>query len=82
MDLVASSKYWDSWFRGTSTAFAKMSIPRVLVVTDVDQLDSDLTVGQMMGRFGVEVIKGSGHSINEDAPGSLAKCVAVFVERL
>ena len=82
MDLASSAPQWPGWYRGVSKEFAQLGVPRILVVTDVDHLDRDLTVGQMTGAFGVEIVPSAGHCINEDAPAELAGIVASLAARL
>jgi len=71
----------EEWFKGTSAAFAALTLPRLLMVASVHSLsDRDLTVQQMQGKIGVVVLSG-GHALHEDLPREVAREVAVFTER-
>eukprot|EP00069_Balaena_mysticetus_P011293 bmy_01332T0 len=47
----------------------------------VDRLDKDLTIGQMQGKFQMQVLPQCGHAVHEDAPDKVAEAVATFLIR-
>nr|XP_054929363.1 protein phosphatase methylesterase 1-like [Dermacentor andersoni] len=47
----------------------------------VDRLDKDLTIGQMQGKFQMQVLPQCGHAVHEDVPGKVAEAVATFLVR-
>jgi len=49
IDLAKTEQYWFGWFKGLSTAFLNVPVPKVLLLAGVDRLDRELTVGQMQG---------------------------------
>lgn len=49
IDLAKTEQYWFGWFKGLSTAFLNIPIPKMLLLAGVDRLDRELTVGQMQG---------------------------------
>ncbi|MEJ1274162.1 hypothetical protein NN561_005040 [Cricetulus griseus] len=51
------------------------------VVEGVDRLDKDLTIGQMQGKFQMQVLPQCGHAVHEDAPDKVAEAVATFLIR-
>uniref|UniRef100_A0A2K5ZKB2 Protein phosphatase methylesterase 1 n=1 Tax=Mandrillus leucophaeus TaxID=9568 RepID=A0A2K5ZKB2_MANLE len=73
IELAKTEKYWDGWFRGLSNLFLSCPIPKLLLLAGVDRLDKDLTIGQMQGKFQMQVLPQCGHAVHEDAPD---KCVS------
>lgn len=49
IDLAKTEQHWFGWFKGLSTAFLDISVPKMLLLAGVDRLDRELTVGQMQG---------------------------------
>ncbi|CAG5878613.1 unnamed protein product [Menidia menidia] len=47
----------------------------------VDRLDKDLTIGQMQGKFQMQVLPQCGHAVHEDAPEKVADALATFMVR-
>jgi len=44
-------------------------------------LDRELTVGQMQGKFQMQVLPQAGHAVHEDLPDRVADVVATFAVR-
>jgi pimeloyl-ACP methyl ester carboxylesterase len=80
-DLESSSPYWQEWFTGMSTAFLTIRGARLLLLAGTDRLDKVLTIGQMQGKFQMEVLSESGHSIQEDVPDKVAEILVQFYKR-
>lgn len=49
IDLAKTEQHWLGWFKGLSTAFLNVPVPKMLLLAGVDRLDRELTVGQMQG---------------------------------
>ncbi|XP_019726634.1 protein phosphatase methylesterase 1-like isoform X2 [Hippocampus comes] len=81
IDLSKSEKYWDGWFRGTSNLFLACNLPKLLLLAGIDRLDRDLTIGQMQGKFMMQVLPPCGHAVQEDQPDKVADAVAAFLLR-
>ncbi|XP_077399522.1 protein phosphatase methylesterase 1-like isoform X2 [Vanacampus margaritifer] len=81
IDLPKSEKYWDGWFRGTSNLFLGCHLPKLLLLAGIDRLDRDLTIGQMQGKFMMQVLPPCGHAVQEDQPDKVADSVAAFLLR-
>ncbi|XP_034413610.1 protein phosphatase methylesterase 1-like [Cyclopterus lumpus] len=81
VDLSKSEKYWDGWFRGTSNLFLACNLPKLMLLAGIDRLDRDLTIGQMQGRFMMQVLPPSGHAVHENKPEKVAEAVASFLLR-
>nr|XP_033803839.1 protein phosphatase methylesterase 1 isoform X2 [Geotrypetes seraphini] len=81
IELAKTEKYWEGWFRGLSNLFLSCPIPKQLLLAGVDRLDKDLTIGQMQGKFQMQVLPQCGHAVHEDAPDKVAEAVATFLIR-
>ncbi|XP_058479668.1 protein phosphatase methylesterase 1-like isoform X1 [Solea solea] len=81
IDLSKSEKYWDGWFRGTSHLFLACNLPKLLLLAGIDRLDRDLSIGQMQGKFMMQVLPPCGHAVQEDRPERVAEVVAAFLLR-
>uniref|UniRef100_A0A9J7WYP7 Protein phosphatase methylesterase 1 n=1 Tax=Cyprinus carpio carpio TaxID=630221 RepID=A0A9J7WYP7_CYPCA len=68
IDLSKAEKYWDGWFRGISNLFLSCNVPKLLLLAGIDRLDRDLTIGQMQGKFMMQVLPPCGHAVHEDIP--------------
>ncbi|XP_029035790.1 protein phosphatase methylesterase 1 isoform X4 [Osmia lignaria lignaria] len=81
IDLSKTEQYWFGWFKGLSTAFLNVPVPKVLLLAGVDRLDRELTVGQMQGKFQMQVLPACGHAVHEDVPDKVAEAIATFMVR-
>ena len=45
--------------------FLSLSIPKLLLLAGVDRLDKDLMVGQMQGKFQMQILPLCGHAVHE-----------------
>ncbi|KAJ8882960.1 hypothetical protein PR048_014799 [Dryococelus australis] len=81
IDLAQTEQHWPGWFRGLSNLFLGCSVPKMLLLAGVDRLDRDLTVGQMQGKFQMQVLPQCGHAVHEDVPDKVAEVVASFLVR-
>ncbi|KAM3962068.1 LOW QUALITY PROTEIN: protein phosphatase methylesterase 1-like [Aphomia sociella] len=79
--LSGTERHWAGWFRGLSSAFLCAAAPRLLLLASIDGLDRDLIVGQMQGKFQMQVLTRCGHAVHEDTPGEVARVVAAFAIR-
>ncbi|WVR00357.1 hypothetical protein IAU59_007500 [Kwoniella sp. CBS 9459] len=80
-DLLATEPYWEEWYRGLSSRFLAAKCARLLVLAGQERLDKDLMVGQMQGKFQLEVMQDTGHYLHEDNPSSLASTLVQFWRR-
>ncbi|CAH2054152.1 unnamed protein product, partial [Iphiclides podalirius] len=81
IELSRTERHWAGWFAGLSRAFLLSKSPRLLLLASVDGLDKELTVGQMQGKFQMQVLTRCGHAVHEDTPGEVARVVASFILR-
>ncbi|XP_030216165.1 protein phosphatase methylesterase 1 [Gadus morhua] len=81
VDLSRTERFWTGWFRGLSALFLSCTSPKLLLLAGVDRLDKDLTIGQMQGKFQLQVLPQCGHAVHEDAPDKVADAIASFMVR-
>lgn len=81
IELSKTEKYWEGWFKGLSSLFLSCSVPKLLLLAGIDRLDKDLTIGQMQGKFQMQVLPQCGHAVHEDAPEKVADALATFMVR-
>ncbi|KAH8094546.1 Alpha/Beta hydrolase protein [Cristinia sonorae] len=79
--LRSTAPYWTSWFTGLSSKFLSARTARLLVLAGTERLDKELMIGQMQGKFQLEVLTGVGHMIHEDDPIRLAELLVEFWRR-
>jgi len=53
------------WFEGLSKNFLAVRSARILILAGTDRLDKELMIGQMQGKFQLEVVNGVGHHLHE-----------------
>ncbi|CAM9224377.1 unnamed protein product [Discosporangium mesarthrocarpum] len=80
-NLWESSKYWQGWFQGLSSAFLSLPMPKMLVVAGMDRLDTELTIAQLKGRYQLKLVYGAGHSVQEDQPRETSHAIMQFAQR-
>lgn len=81
IDLSKTERHWSGWFKGLSSSFLSVRAPRLLLLASIDGLDRELTVGQMQGKFQMQVLARCGHAVHEDMPGEVARVIASFALR-
>ena len=81
-DLFRSEPYWNEWFQDLSNMFLNCRADaKMLLLAGIDRLDRALTVGQMQGKFQMQVLPKCGHTVHEDVPDKVAQVVASFMIR-
>ncbi|GHJ90360.1 hypothetical protein NliqN6_6762 [Naganishia liquefaciens] len=80
-DLVATAPYWEEWYLNLSSSFLKAKAAKLLVLAGQERLDRELMVGQMQGKFQLEVLPDVGHYLHEDKPEKLAAIIVDFWKR-
>lgn len=81
IDLSKSEKYWEGWFQGLSQKFLDVKVPKLLLLAGIDNLDRALTVGQMQGKFQLQVLARCGHAVHEDRPHEVAEVIGTYLLR-
>ncbi|KAG2185941.1 hypothetical protein INT43_002379 [Umbelopsis isabellina] len=80
-NLGATQKFWQGWFQGLSEKFLTARAAKFLVLAGTDRLDKPLIIGQMQGKFQMDIFADAGHAIHEDQPSRLAQCLVEFWKR-
>jgi len=81
IDLSKTDRFWEGWFKDLSKLFLSCSVPKLLILAGIDRLDRDLTIGQMQGKFQMQVLPRCGHCVHEDAPDKVAEVLVTYLVR-
>ncbi|BGO93350.1 hypothetical protein NBRC10512_005516 [Rhodotorula toruloides] len=81
VELEKTEPYWRGWFTGLSNKFLSCRAAKLLLLAGTDRLDKDLLIGQMQGKYQLEVYPDVGHCVHEDAPERTAETLLSFWER-
>ncbi|XP_068719522.1 protein phosphatase methylesterase 1-like [Montipora capricornis] len=82
IDLSKTDRFWEGWFKDMSKLFLSCPVPKLLILAGIDRLDRELTIGQMQGKFQMQVLPRCGHCVHEDAPDKVAEVVVSYLVRL
>ncbi|CEJ85728.1 Putative Protein phosphatase methylesterase 1 [[Torrubiella] hemipterigena] len=80
-NLAATQPFWEGWFVGLSKKFLNARGGKLLLLAGTDRLDTELTIGQMQGKYALQVFPEAGHFIHEDIPEQTAISLADFHRR-
>ena len=80
-DLSATKPYWEDWYTGMSRSFLAGKTAKLLLLAGTDRLDKELMIGQMQGKFQLQVFPEAGHFVQEDLPDQTAELVVEFFKR-
>ncbi|KAK3393008.1 Alpha/Beta hydrolase protein [Podospora didyma] len=80
-DLAATQPFWEGWFVGLSKKFLGAKGGKMLLLAGTDRLDTELTIGQMQGKYALQVFPEAGHFIHEDLPEKTAIALVDFYRR-
>ena len=80
-DLSRTELHWSDWFNGLSAKFLAAKGAKLLILAGTDRLDKELMIGQMQGKYQLQVFPEAGHFVHEDCAGKTAGVIAEFVKR-
>lgn len=80
-DLAATQPFWEGWFIGLSKKFLEAKGGKLLLLAGTDRLDKELIIGQMQGKYALQVFPEAGHFIHEDLPERTAMVIVDFYKR-
>lgn len=80
-NLAATQPFWEDWFIGLSQKFLTAKGGKLLLLAGTDRLDKDLMIGQMQGKYQLQVFPEAGHFIHEDQPAKTAAILIDFYRR-
>lgn len=64
-DLISTEPFWRGWFTGLSSRFLTCRAARLLILAETDNLDQELMIGQMQGKYQLNVEPQAGHCVQE-----------------
>lgn len=79
--LADTKPFWENWFVGLSKKFLEARGGKLLLLAGTDRLDTELTIGQMQGKYQLQIFPLSGHFIQEDMPSQTAQVLVDFFSR-
>ncbi|KAJ9199777.1 hypothetical protein DTO164E3_139 [Paecilomyces variotii] len=80
-DLAVTKPLWENWFVGMSKKFLEAKGGKLLLLAGTDRLDKELMIGQMQGKYQLQVLPDAGHFIQEDQPTKTAQILVDFYKR-
>ncbi|KAG6278264.1 putative carboxyl methyl esterase [Claviceps purpurea] len=80
-NLAATQAFWEGWFVGLSKKFLSAKGGKLLLLAGTDRLDTELTIGQMQGKYTLQVLADAGHFLHEDSPEQTAAFLCEFYKR-
>jgi protein phosphatase methylesterase 1 len=80
-DLLSTKPFWSQWFTSLSSKFLSSPGGKLLLLAGTDRLDKELMIGQMQGKYQLQVFPDAGHFVHEDQPARTAQVVADFYRR-
>ena len=80
-DLSSTQLFWENWFQGLSHKFLEAKGGKLLILAGTDRLDKELMIGQMQGKYQLQVFPEAGHFVQEDQASKTAMVVADFYRR-
>ncbi|KAL5121301.1 Protein phosphatase methylesterase 1 [Pleosporales sp. CAS-2024a] len=80
-ELGTTETYWEDWFTGMSQKFLTAKGAKLLILAGTDRLDKELMIGQMQGKFQLQVFPNAGHFLHEDQPDKTAEVLIEFIKR-
>lgn len=80
-DLTKTQPFWTEWFQGLSERFLNSGTAKLLILAGTDRLDKPLIIGQMQGKFQLNIFPDAGHFLQEDTPMKTAACLIEFWRR-
>lgn len=80
-NLETFRPFWRTWFSDLSKSFVSLPTCKLLILAGNDNLDRELIIGQMQGKYQLVVFQDSGHFIQEDTPRKTALTLVDFWKR-
>lgn len=81
IDLSKTEPFWKGWFEDLSNKFLNTPVPKLLILAGIDNLDKTLQIGQMQGKFQLQVLARTGHAVHEDQPHQVAETLGSYLVR-
>lgn len=81
-DLASTSRFWQNWFGDFSDNFLRLLLPKLIILSDIQLLDNQLTKAQIQGKLQITLIAKGRHLLHEEQPAQVALAIIEFVNRL
>lgn len=80
-DLAATSPFWPDWFTHLSSRFLTSRGGKLLLLAGTERLDTEMMIGQMQGKYALQIFPEAGHFLHEDCPEKTARAVVELYRR-
>lgn len=80
-DLAATSPFWPGWFTHLSSRFLTSRGGKLLLLAGTERLDTEMMIGQMQGKYALQIFPEAGHFLHEDCPEKTAQAVVELYKR-
>jgi len=80
-DLAATEPFWTGWFEGLSSRFLTSKGGKLLLLAGTERLDKEMMIGQMQGKYALQIFPEAGHFLHEDQPEKAAQSIVDFYRR-
>lgn len=75
VDLLHHTDRFSQWFQSLNATFLGLPVPKVLLMSKVDELDSDIRLAQIQSKLKIVTFPHVGHCIMEDDPKNTARTI-------
>jgi protein phosphatase methylesterase 1 len=80
-NLGATSPWWNGWFEGLSKRFLQSRGGKLLLLAGTERLDKEMMIGQMQGKYALQIFPEAGHFLHEDCAEKTAQSIIEFYKR-
>lgn len=80
-DLASTEPFWTAWFEGLSARFLNSRGGKLLLLAGTERLDKEMMIGQMQGKYALQIFPEAGHFLHEDQPEKTAQSIVEFYRR-
>ncbi|KFY73029.1 hypothetical protein V499_06847 [Pseudogymnoascus sp. VKM F-103] len=80
-DLASTEPFWNGWFVGLSDRFLSSRGGKLLILAGTERLDKEMMIGQMQGKYALQIFPDAGHFLHEDQPEKTAQSIVDFYKR-
>lgn len=80
-DLASTKPFWDGWFTNLSSRFLSAKGGKLLLLAGTERLDTEMMIGQMQGKYALQIFPEAGHFLHEDCPEKTAAAIVELWRR-
>ena len=78
-ELESMQAYWSTWFVNHNRSFLQVKSLKMMILSQGIELDKELLIAQMQGKFRVERVSSS-HMVQEEQPEHMAAIITAFAK--